>query len=240
MQVLWDICAVLYLAAYLLAGVRYASLLLPREGRLVRISAGISLGLFVQMWLPALFSFAMGFALPSQLLGLTAFLLPLWFLRKKRPVPTDKEDALTLRLHFACVVPAMALCAYLLYTHVLRAEDGALYTGQSCYGDICMHLPLITSIARSGVFPPNYPIEAGVKMGYPFLCDSISSTYVVLMNRFLRSPKRAALASALFFLGGGLGLSYFLDGAKAFPENFTRIFTAFYETPTNNVADNVL
>ena len=266
MQVLWDICAVLYLAAYLLAGVRYSSLLLPREGRLVRISTGISLGLFAQMWLPALFSFVMGFALPSQLLGLTAFLLPLWFLRKKRSEPTDKEDALALRLHFACVVPAMALCAYLLYTHVLRAEDGALYTGQSCYGDICMHLPLITSIARSGVFPPNYPIEAGVKMGYPFLCDSISSTYAVLgarlklayilpmvaalyavfswyfllMNRFLRSPKRAALAYALFFLGGGLGLSYFLDGAKAFPENFTRIFTAFYETPTNNVADNVL
>ena len=43
MQVLWDICAVLYLAAYLLAGVRYASLLLPREGRLVRISAWGSL-----------------------------------------------------------------------------------------------------------------------------------------------------------------------------------------------------
>ena len=123
MQVLWDICAVLYLAAYLLAGVRYASLLLPREGRLVRISAGISLGLFAQMWLPALFSFVMGFALPSQLLGLTAFLLPLWFLRKKRSEPTDKEDALTLRLHFACAVPAMALCAYLLYTHVLRAME---------------------------------------------------------------------------------------------------------------------
>ena len=264
MQLLGNICALFYLALFVLAGLRYAAALLPREDGLTRIAAGVSLALFAQMWLPALFSFIMGFTLLTQVLGLALFVAPSFFLRARPAcVPTDRR---LLRLHGFCVAPALALCAVLLYTHVLRPQDGALYTGQSCYGDMCMHLSFITSIARNGVFPPLYPIEAGVKMGYPFLSDSISSTYLllgaslrvayvlpmlaalyavfswyfVLMNRFLRSPKRAALAWALFFVGGGIGLWYFLDGARADGTVFTRIFTAFYETPTNNVNDNVL
>lgn len=264
MQLLGNVSAVLVLALFLLAGVRYAAMLLPREDGLTRIAAGVSLALFAQMWLPALFSFLFGFTLLSQVLGLALFVIPVFFLR----VRTARlvSDRLTVRLHWFCVVPALALCAVLLYTHVLRPQDGALHTGQSCYGDMCMHLSFITSIARNGVFPPLYSIESGVKMGYPFLCDSISSTYLlfgaslrfayvlpmlaalyavfswyfVLMNRFLRSPKRAMLAWVLFFVGGGIGLWYFLDGARADGTVFTRIFTAFYETPTNNVNDNVL
>ena len=267
MQFLGNALSVLYLAAFLAAGLRYASLLLPREDRLVRAAAGASLALFAQMWLPALFSFLLGFALLSQLLALAVFLIPCFLppLLRRKPAPL-RADACTVRLHAACVAPVMLLCLYLLYTHVLRPEDGALHTGQSCYGDMCMHLSFITSIARNGVFPPLYPIEAGVSMGYPFLCDSISSTYLLLgadlrfayilpmvlalyavfswyfllMRRVLRSPKRACLAYVLFFLGGGIALWYFLDGARADPSNFTRIFTAYYETPTNNAAENVL
>ena len=242
MQFLGNVLSVLYLAAYLAAGLRYAWLLLPREDNLTRAAAGASLALFAQMWLPALFSFLLGFTLLSQVLGLALFVLPCALppVFRRRPASL-RTDARSAKLHAFCVVPALLLSAVLLYTHVLRPVDGALHTGQSCYGDMSMHLSFITSIARNGVFPPLYPIEAGVQMGYPFLCDSISSTYLLLgadlrfayilpmvlalyavfswyfvwMRRFLQSEKRACLAFVLFFLGGGIALWYFLDGARA-------------------------
>ncbi len=257
--------SIAYIALFILASLRYAALLLPRENTLVRGAFGVTLALFAQMWLPALLAFLMNFTYLAQLLALGIYLAPLFFLRKKR-VPTVFADPLTIRLHWLCVIPAMLLCAYLLHTHILRPENGALHTGQSCYGDMAMHLSFISSIARTGAFPPEYSIQSGVDMGYPFLCDSVSSTYAVfgasprfayilpmlaalyavfswyflLMDRFLRSPKRATLAYVLFFLGGGIALWYFLDGARLDPRMFTRIFTEFYETPTNNVNNNVL
>ena len=179
MKFIGDAVSLLYLSLFLLAALRYAALLLPREDGLTRTAAGVSLALFAQMWLPALFSFALGFTLASQLLGLALFLLPLPFLRKKHG-PAAKVGRRTFRLHLFCVLPALLLCAALLCTHVLRPQDGAYHTGQSCFGDMSMHLAFITSLARTGAFPPEYSIQAGVKMGYPFLCDSVSSTYLLL------------------------------------------------------------
>lgn len=61
MQFLGNVLSVLYLAAYLAAGLRYAWLLLPREDNLTRAAARRqALALFAQMWLPALFSSCSG------------------------------------------------------------------------------------------------------------------------------------------------------------------------------------
>lgn len=110
------------------------------------------------MWLPALFSFLLGFTLLSQVLGLALFVLPCALppVFRRRPASL-RTDARSAKLHAFCVVPALLLSAVLLYTHVLRPVDGALHTGQSCYGDMSMHLSFITSIARNGVFPPLLP-----------------------------------------------------------------------------------
>lgn len=265
MHLIGNLASSAYLMLFILIGIRYAAYLLPRENTLVRAAFGVTLALFAQMWLPALLAFVFSFVLWVQIAALAIFALPLLFLRKIK-TETVRCDALSAKLHFFCVIPAMLLCAYLLHTHIIRPENGAYHTGQSCYGDMAMHLAFISSIARTGIFPPEYSIQAGVQMGYPFLCESISSTYVtlgaslrfaymlpmlaalyavfswyyLLMERFLRSPKRACLAYVLFFLGGGIGMWYFLDNAKSDPYNFTRIFTEFYETPTNNVNENVL
>ena len=98
MKYIGDGLSLLHLALYLLAAYRYAALLLPREDTLTRTAAAVSLALFAQMWLPALLSFALGFTLLTQLLGLALFLLPLPFLRKKQS-PVLKTDKKTLRLH---------------------------------------------------------------------------------------------------------------------------------------------
>ena len=47
------------------------------------------------------------------------------------------------------------------------------------------------------------------------------------------------VAWVLFFFNGGFGFVYFFDMLTNNKENFTRIFSAFYETPTNLVGNNV-
>ena len=261
-----DIFSFLYLAAFLFSGCVYAKLLFRKESRITVLTLGVSFAVFALMWLPACVSFLFGFNLLSNLLALGAFCVPtLCLYPRARKLSPARDDNRTTFLYLLCVLPALLLCAYLLYTHTLRPENGGYATGQCTYGDMCMHLSFINSIARTGIFPPAYSIEAGVKMGYPFLCDSVSSTFKVLgastpfayvlpmypalfcvfsgffilMNRWLRSPKRAALSFVLFFLGGGFGLMYFLDGARYDPSVFTRIFTGFYETPTNLVDNGI-
>ena len=132
-----------------------------------------------------------------------------------------------------------------------------------------MHLGFITSIAKQKTFPPEYSILPCTKLAYPFLSDSISSSVYIwgtslrtayllpmffaliqvfsgvyllakkIMRYFGGSIRgKSFLAIALFFFNGGLGFYYFMNKGL-FSENFTRIFTAFYETPTNYVQANI-
>ena len=87
-----------------------------------------------------------------------------------------------------CLLPVLAVTLYLLHTHVLHKVNGTLHTGQSCYGDMPMHLGFIEYIAQSGQFPPRYPLLAGAhRFGYPFLCETVSSVF-----RLLGAGRRAA------------------------------------------------
>ncbi|MCR5690878.1 MAG: hypothetical protein K6G62_01535 [Eubacterium sp.] len=145
----------------------------------------------------------------------------------------------------------------------------SLHSGQSTYGDMNMHLGFITSIAKQGTFPPDYSILPGTKLAYPFLSDSISSSlyiwgsslrlayllpmYVALAQVFFGMYEickifltsfgtsyrgKSILAFALFFFNGGFGFWYFINQGFG-SQNFSRIFTEFYQTPTNYVTENV-
>lgn len=162
------------------------------------------------------------------------------------------------------LIPLVVYFVYVLYTHTLPEVDGAMHTGQCTYGDMNMHLGFITSIANQKTFPPEYSILPGTKLAYPFLSDSISSSLYIwgaslkvsymlpmyvaflqvlfgmytLARQLLKKKGKAFLAFTLFFLNGGFGFYYFItDGLNS--ENFTRIFTAFYETPTNLIGENI-
>ena len=153
MQFLGNTASAAYLLFFILIGIRYAACLLPRENRLVRVAFGVTLALFAQMWLPALLAFLFSFTLWVQIASLVLFAFPLIFLRKTKP-ESHPCDKLSVKLHFFCVVPAMLLCAYLLHTHILRPVDGSLHTGQSCYGDMAMHLSFISSIISLKIASP--------------------------------------------------------------------------------------
>ncbi len=179
---------------------------------------------------------------------------------KKRVFTFLNDGEMSGKIFLLLIIPIFFVIAILLTNHILvPLENGAVASGQSTYGDLNMHLGFITSIAEQKVFPPNYAFLSGTKLNYPFLVDSLSSSlylfgtslrmsilipsYVLSLSLVMgfyflsykiTSNKRAAIISCIFFfLGGGLGFIYFLDGAKGDIASFTRIFTDYYHTPTN-------
>ncbi len=233
----------LYLATCLSAGVLALRLILPGQRALYRIWLGCALGLLLMMWLPALAAFLLEFSVRGHLLALAALaaLLLAAFLLRDRTTPPRRwgaQDAQAARLLLLVALPLTLLGAYLQWTHCLRPEDGALHVGQSTYGDLPLHLGIVTSL-RGARFPADYSILPGEQLSYPFLADSFSTSfmllgmdlrwalvfpgtlmmalvfsgYVLLAARMAASRRAAVLAALLLFVNGGLGILYSLDMA---------------------------
>lgn len=257
-----NLFAYAYLAVFLLAGFLLARRTLPQAGASVWVPLGCGFGVSLLAFVPACFAVVLGFRLPAILLAVLAVcLLAFWLAKHTAPAvrPHDPDIAAML----ACVIPLAAVTLYLLHTHVLHLVDGAYHTGQSCYGDMAMHLGFIKNIAITGQLPPVYPLLGGThRFGYPFFCEAVSSVFLVLgadlrtayllpmlaafvsvygmmwqlARRVLAHTGKACLAFWLFFMGSGFGFFYFLDS----PEHFRSIFTGFYTTPTNYTAENII
>nr|MBR4281071.1 hypothetical protein [Clostridia bacterium] len=233
--------ATLYLAAYIFCGLCIVRFLLPRQSVLTRAWLGASLGLLMMMWLPALLAFAVKFSVTGHLLAL----IPLagvaagtYFLRDKSPVKAWDEEETALAIRMAVVVlPLTILSAWLQYTHNVRVmDDGSWWVGQSTYGDLAMHMSFVTSLKNSA-FPPDYSIFPGMQLSYPFLMDSLSTSFYLLgwsiqaalavpgtlmmalcymgvmclAREMTAGKKTIILAALLFFLNGGLGFIYDFD-----------------------------
>ena len=177
----------------------------------------------------------------------------------KEKISYFKKGELTNKTFFLVIIPIFLIIAIILTNHILVPVSSGVSTGQSTFGDLNMHLGFITSIKEQEVFPPNYAFLSGYKLNYPFLVDSLSSSlylfktslrlsvlipsYIIclllvmgfyyLSFKITNNKIASCVALYLFFLGGGVGFIYFLDGAKGDIHNFTRIFTEYYKTPTN-------
>lgn len=233
--------AALYFAAYLLCGLAIVRCLLPRHSVLTRAWLGVSLGLLLMMWLPALFAFAVDFGMTAHLLALIPLALltgGTFLLRDKRPAKAwDAQETTLARQMLFVVLPLTLLSAWLQYTHCVRiAEDGSWWGGQSTYGDLAMHMSFVTSL-KNASFPPEYALFPGQQLSYPFLMDSLSTTFylmgwslqasltvpgtlmmtlcymgVMCLAREMTAGKKTVIfAALLFFLNGGLGFIYDFD-----------------------------
>ena len=233
--------ATLYLAAYIFCGLCIVRFLLPRQSVLTRAWLGASLGLLLLMWLPALMAFAVKFSVTGHLLALiplTGLTVGTYFLRDKAPAKAWDADETTLAIQMAMVVlPLTILSAWLQYTHNVRVmDDGSWWVGQSTYGDLAMHMSFVTSLKNSA-FPPDYSIFPGMQLSYPFLMDSLSTSFYLfgwslqaalavpgtlmmalcymgvmcLAREMTTGKKTIILAALLFFLNGGLGFIYDFD-----------------------------
>ena len=235
------IAALAYTFMYLYFGVMTVRFLLPRHRPLNRIWLGMSLGLLEEMWLPALGAFFFSFGAAAHIFGagiLFVLTMLCWFLRDRRtPAGWDEKENELLWQLLVIGVPLTILAAWLQYTHVMRVDAaGDWHVGQSTYGDLPMHLSFVTGLIGKK-FPADYPFYPGARLSYPFLTDSLSSTFylfgsslqaavavpavlmmalcymgvIVLARDMTGGKKTALLAAALFFLNGGLGFLYDFD-----------------------------
>lgn len=62
---------------------------------------------------------------------------------------------------------------------------------------------------------------------------------MLLAKEVLKSSGKAMIAWVFFFFNGGLGIYYFVKGVTKDTTVFTRIFTEFYQTPTNFMDGNI-
>lgn len=259
-----------YLALFLGCGHILAQLCLSKTGKSVSGLAvaglGCSFGVALLAMLPAAAALLCGFTRLAALAAGAAALAAAWaglvLLRKTgwKPEPAPHGEQLGF---WGCLVPFGAVTLWLLHTHILCLQaDGSLWGGQSTYGDLAMHLAFIKSIAVQGSFPPSYPLLAGQSLfGYPFLCESVSSVFLLfgvslrtayllpelpaffavyslfwqLARRALGKACKAVLAFWLFFCGSGFGFLYFCGSWQ----KFKSIFTGYYTTPTNYVQENI-
>ncbi|MBP3636582.1 MAG: hypothetical protein J6K13_03395 [Clostridia bacterium] len=239
----------LYLAVYLACGVVMMRCLLPRHSPLTRIWLGLSAGLLMMMWLPALCAFGLGFTAKAHgvaLVPLALITAGCFFLRDRRAAaPWDEREEQLLRQCLLVVLPLTVLSGYLQYTHMVRVDEwGNWCVGQSTYGDLPMHMSFITGL-KNAAFPPDYPFYPGQQLSYPFLMDSLSTTFyllgcsqqvalilpgtlmmalcylgvMILAREMTLGKKTVVLATLLFFLNGGLGFLYDFDQAAGHEPN---------------------
>ncbi|MBQ8536597.1 MAG: hypothetical protein IJ461_04250, partial [Clostridia bacterium] len=259
-----------FLITYLLAGCFIIRCLLPERSPLTRLWLGLSLGLFLMMWLPALAAFLFKFTLAAHWVSLFLLLLLCggsFFARGHALHPWDEREKALLYQCLFIALPLTVLGGYLQYTHNLRiGPDGAYYVGQSTYGDLALHTSIVTSLPGAS-FPPDYSILPGTRLSYPFLMDSLSASLylggwslqwalnvpgtlmmalcymgVLILGRELTQSKKAvALAALLFFLNGGLGFLYTFDqSAGEVTQRISDVLTGYYQTPTNMPEPNNL
>ncbi|MBR5108889.1 MAG: hypothetical protein IK099_01740 [Clostridia bacterium] len=233
--------AIAYFVLFLLCGSIIAFCLFPRKPVLVRGWLGICLGILLMMWLPALFAFIWNFSDVSH--GAATVLLMLVtvaaYLTRDRAqwAAWSEHDAQLLKLLLFVALPLTLVGGWLQWTHTIRPmADGTLHVGQSTYGDLPLHLAITASL-RNASFPPEYNILPGELLAYPFLADSLSSSfmllgcslraailipgmimtalvftgYCILAERMADTRKGAVLAALFFFLNGGLGFFYLID-----------------------------
>lgn len=170
------------------------------------------------------------------------------------------ESGINIKILLFIILPIILLISLLMTNHILAPyETGGVASGQSTFGDLQMHLGFITSIAEQKAFPPNYAFLDGYTLNYPFFVNMLSASlylfgtslrlavlipsyfltallvtgFYIIAYRLTQNTASAILSTLLFFFGGGFGFSYFFDGAKADTTIFTKIFTDFYQTPTN-------
>lgn len=255
--------AIILLIIFIYSGIYITRQLLPNTKILDRVWIGICLGFTMLMILPAGLAFVFGF---TKLAHFVAILIDfiLVFIAYKAGANTnkpafDEDDKKTLIYALSFVLPFTLLMGYLQYTHTLMPKDNALWVGQSTYGDLSLHLSIITGAVDSS-FPMDYRIFPGVRLGYPFLIDTLSSTFYMfglslqasiivpgtiisaciffgfflLAKRIAKDNRAAALAFILLFLNGGLGILYDLDFAGGeFFDRINQILTGYYQTPVN-------
>lgn len=269
-----NLAGTLCFLSFQIAGLLLAAFFLKDFSRVTRLLCGSVLGTVLFQWLPLLFAFFLDFSVPAHLAAMflcAGFILLLFTLKVPHasffPVTGSEIKAFAKKHRLFLLLLSITFLVFclMLSSHTLAVKEDGLHTGQCTYGDMNLHLGIITSIARQQEIPPEYSISPGDKLSYPFLCDSISSSIYIwgaslrysyilpmllailqvmagfycLAYEWLKKTSKACLAWFLFFYNGGLGFLYFIDWSAERTYTLRNIFTGFYETPANLIQNNI-
>lgn len=265
--IIGNITAVLYYMFFVISGIIIMFRLLNSQKLSIMFKCllGSVFGTLEFQWMPIIFAFFMDFTVKAHICALVIQVLVfiLVILKTNREqgfINTYKKPIEWKRFLWEnpasiIIFASFVIFAYCLNTHtILLNSDGSLHTGQATYGDMNMHIGFITSIAKQHTLPPEYSIYPGIKLAYPFLSDSISSSlyllgaslrvaYIIPMlvavmqvfcgfycfiKFWFKKGSVAFIAFILFFYDGGFGFIHFLNKV-----NFSKNFTEFYFTPTS-------
>ena len=231
--------SILYVLVFAFTGILLNEVLLPNNKIHERIWLGLTFGLLLLIWLPALVSFIIGFTLVSQIIALVfSIVIAILCFFKVKDKKIDFKEIINVNIYSYLVLMGIFLLGgYLFYTHILLPSVDGYMVGQTTYGDLSMHLGFITSIAKQGVFPPNYNIHVGHQVNYPFLCETPASTLLLLgsslrdsylitalyayglvitgvyffFKQWIKKVGVTLISVLLFFFGSGFGFIYFID-----------------------------
>ena len=270
-----NIIGTLYFLIFQCAGFLYIRRLFPQKELVFRLLVGSVLGSVLLQWIPALFAFFFDFSLTAHVAALIFIAVSLLLLYTLyHPVTTASSPVLHKDCrqlffeNYAFLLLAgitFVLFCVLLSTHTLLPQEDGLHVGQCTYGDLQMHLGIITSIADQQIFPPYYSISPQDRLCYPFLCDSISASiylfgaslryaymlpmyftflqvlagFYAIADTLLHDRAKSLTAWILFFYNGGLGFMYFIDFSSEGGYRIRDIFTGYYTTPTNLITRNI-
>lgn len=272
-----NILSVVYMLVYVMSGISISRLVFRRDRLDRRVFFGLAFGLAMLLWLPVLFAFVIKFTVTAQLLaafaaaagGISCLLV---YNKKSKASPArSDEPCCGLKPMLWTVIPLVVIGWVLIINHnIVPASNGSLHSGQSTYGDTCMHLGFITSISvQCENFPPDYSLLPGTALGYPFLCDSVSSTFYTLgaslrfaailpslyaylvavlgvwffFDAWFKKNSVSVLATYMFFIGGGLGFAYIFNNKQLLAadgiDRWKDMLEGFYKTPTNLPAEGL-
>jgi hypothetical protein len=257
---------IIFFLCFILLGFGISNRIFHKEQLHIQIWGGIILGVLSLMWLPAIFSFIFNFTILSNILALVSMII-LYTVSTKflKAGSIEYNFDKTQLVMLSTSVPILIIIFWLFTNHIITPLETGYFVGQSTYGDLAMHMGMITSISEQGTFPPSYSIFPSAMLSYPFLVNLMSSSLyifntsirwsILLPSLFLatalvfgffifsieiiKNKMGAAISSILFFFNGGLGFIYFMDKLRTDKDNFFRIFDGFYTTPTNFNENNI-
>jgi len=172
-----------------------------------RLAYGTVVGAVVVTMADFLLAAAIGLSLVSVLAGLAAALAasaPGWWLARDR-VGAEADDLIARwrRREPWPLWALLAICwtftiAVLARTYQFNAQ-GLVAGGAWSYADWAAHLTYAGSFAFGHNFPPQFPVDPGHRLAYPFMIDLLAAGLV---------PLGTSLTSALVLSSGLLALAF--------------------------------
>ncbi len=262
---------IVIMVLFMIFGVLQAVNLFRERSLTIKVWLGMTMGLMEMMWFPSVFAYIFDFTMAAQvsaiaLSGVLSSAACLLGARKRKTRMNSNETGKDIDFSFVLLVilPAVVVTAFLQYTHTFVNVDGSLHVGQSTYGDLCMHAGFATGLIGQS-YPPEYTLLPGTLLGYPFLCDALSSTmfmfgtplapalyvpgtvmcavfymgFVIFAYKLTGKKAAAAVAFYFFFFSGGLGFTRLFDGNGFDEWIVSDTLFGYYKAPTNLPDENL-